>query len=90
MNNEDKEIAYFDFQYEVGCTINFYSAFGSFSAKVESYDILLDALSANFLKEYDRLFSEGFFQNYLEKRAEEMIKKYEVDLASIEAEELPF
>lgn len=90
MNAEDQEIAFFDFQYEAGCSVNFYSAFGGFSAKVESYDILLDALSADFLKEYDRLISENFFQNYLDKKLEELEKEMEFDLILTEGEEIPF
>lgn len=97
VNENYENIASFSYQWEVGCDISFGGEFGSFEAEVESLDILFEAVNADFLKEYDRLSSNGFFEKYLEERLEDRDffeflsdEEFEEYIASIEEEELPF
>ena len=97
VNENYENIASFSYQWEFGCDISFGGEFGSFEAEVESLDILFEAVNADFLKEYDRLSSNGFFEKYLEERLEDRDffeflsdEEFEEYIASIEEEELPF
>lgn len=97
VNENYETIASFSYQWGVGCKISFGGEFRSFEAEVESLDILFEAVNADFLKEYDRLSSNGFFEKYLEERLEDRDffeflsdEEFEEYIASIEEEELPF
>ena len=92
-----ENIASFSFQWEEGCTISFGGEFGGFSAKVESLDALYEAVNANFLEEYQRLSSNGFFEKYLEEHLEDndffnllSEEEFEEYISSIQSEEIPF
>ena len=98
VNDQYENIASFSFQWEVGCEISFGGEYGSFEAEVENLDVLFEAVNADFLKEYNRLSSNGFFEKYLEECLEEndffnllSDEEFEDFSAYIqEAEELPF
>ena len=93
-----ENIASFSYQWEVGCEISFGGEFGSFEAEVEHVDVILEAMNVDFLKGYQRLSSNGFFEKYLEERLEDRDffdflseEEFEEYISSIEEEEeLPF
>ena len=97
VNENYENIASFSYQWEVGCEISFSGEFGGFEAETDYVDTILEAVNANFLEEYDRLSSNGFFEKYLEECLEDKDffeflsnEEFEEYISSIEAEELPF